>query len=80
MAKSSKALKLVKDPDAPVAAELLEQAIVDIGDAMKRIQSTRLTRKAIIVLIADDTKLGKGIVDTVFSSLEQLDRTYLKAR
>lgn len=78
MARAAKILKVVQDPEAEVPTEVIAQAIADIADSMRRINAGRLTRKAIVTLLADDTKLGKGTVETVLMSLTDLEKTYLK--
>lgn len=74
----SKAAKIVQDDAAPVEKEVLATAIVQIGDAMKKLEKSGLNRKGVIALINDDTKLGKGIIETVLLSLGNLAKTYTK--
>lgn len=69
--------KVITDPQNPEPVEIIAQSIVEIADAMKRINKTRLTRHALIVLIQDHTKLGKQTIDMVLNSLEALERIYL---
>lgn len=76
----AKNIKVVKDEQNLVDAEVFEQAIVDIGLAMKRLGNTRVSQKMIVALIHDDTKLGKGTIETVLKSLDQLEATYLKKK
>lgn len=72
--------KVDKETENTNAIELIERAIVEISASMKRINATRLSRRALVTLISDDAKLGKGIVETVLNSLEQLEATYLKKK
>lgn len=60
--------------------EIIEQAIIDIARSMKELSNSRLTRRAIIVLIQADTRLNKGEIETVLTSLEQMERTWLKPK
>lgn len=62
----------------PVTQELLATAIVQISDAVKRLEKTGLNRKAVIALISDDTKLGKGTINTVLTSIGSLAKSYTK--
>lgn len=69
------------EPDQePMAVEIMEQSIVAIADSMRAINKTRLTRNAIVVLIAANSKLGKGTIEIVLNNLEALEEIYLKPR
>ena len=68
----------VVQPDPPVDKKVLATAIVQISQAVEKLYNSGLNRKAVIALIADDTKLGKGTIDTVLSSLLSLQKTYTK--
>jgi|SRR5271156_1864824 len=64
--------------EEPVTQEVLATAIVAISEAVEKLYKTGLNRKAVVALIADDTKLGKGTIETVLSSLLDLRKTYTK--
>lgn len=71
--------------EAPVVAPVpsvvdLERAILAIGDGMKRINESRLTRDALILLLQDATKLGKRDIAYVLNAMDSLEATYLKPR
>jgi hypothetical protein len=70
--------KVVQDEEAPVEKPVLATAIVQISDAMKKLEKSGLNRKGVIALINDDTKLGKGIIETVLLSLGNLAKAYTK--
>lgn len=74
--------KVVQDPEGePIAVEIIADAIVAISDAMKRIDRTRLTRRAIVTLILDATSgLRRTDVDTVLNAMDNLERTFLKPK
>jgi hypothetical protein len=76
--KQSKEIVVTQDEAKPVAVEIMAQAIVDISEAMKRISRSRLNRKALITLIHDDTGLYKKSIENVLTSLDSLEKTYLK--
>jgi len=71
-------VKVTQDPDAPVEKEVLATAILQISEAAKKLYKTGLNKKAVVALINDDTKLGKGLVETVLNSLESLAKKYTK--
>lgn len=62
----------------PVTKEVLATAIIEISESAKQLAKSGLNRKGIIALLNDDTKLGKGIIETVLLSLENLAKTYTK--
>lgn len=67
-----------KGATKPVTGEVLADAILKISDAAKSLEKSGLNKRAIIALIADDTKLGKGTINTVLNSLEDLAKNYAK--
>jgi hypothetical protein len=69
---------VVQKEDAPVEKEVLATAIVSISDAVQKLYKSGLNRRAVVALIADDTKLGKGTIETVLASLLDLRKTYTK--
>lgn len=75
-----KEIAFIKDKENPIAFEVMEQAIVDIAAGMKRINQTRLNRKALVILISKDTGVGQTIVDVVLDSLGAIEQTYLKPK
>jgi hypothetical protein len=66
---------VVQDEDV-VEKEVLATAIIQICNAVHKLYNSGLNRRAVIALIADDTKLGKGTIDTVLASLLNLRKTY----
>lgn len=70
--------KVKQDAEAPVEKEVLAAAIVQIGDSLKRLYDSGLNRRAVVALLADDTKLGKKTIEAVLDSLADLRRTYTK--
>lgn len=59
---------------------VLEAAIVEVADALRRLNASRLNRKAVVVLLRDVTGLGKGTVESVLDGIEGLESRYLKPR
>lgn len=76
--KFAKTAKVVQDIEAPVEKEVLATAIIQICNAVQKLYTSGLNRRAVVALIADDTKLGKGTIETVLSSLLDLRKTYTK--
>lgn len=51
-----------------------------IADGMKAINSTRLTRKALVALIHDQSKVSKNTIEIVLNNLQDLEHDWLKPR
>ena len=63
-----KRVKVQADENDVIPFEIMERSIVAIGDALSKINKTRVSRKLIVALIQDDTKMGKGLIETVLNS------------
>jgi len=73
-------LKVEKNPEDNIPFEVMERSLVQISESMSKINKTRISKKMIVALIQDDTKLGKGIIETVLNSFETLEAQYLKKK
>lgn len=73
----SKEIKVLKNEEQPIAVEVMEQAIIDIAQAMKRISRSRLNRKALVILISKDSGIFQHQVTRVLNSMDLLEKTYL---
>ena len=58
---------------------VIADSILEISDAMRRLTSTRLSRRAIIALVYDDTKVSKRTIELVINSLENLEKNWLQS-
>lgn len=67
-----------RNPEEPLTESVLAVAIADVSGSLKRLEKSGLNRKAVIALIADDTKLAKGTIKSVLDSLGDLAKTYTK--
>lgn len=77
---TKQAVKIVQDADNPQPVEVIEQAIIQIAKAMKTISETRLTRKAIVVLIHHQSKIARGTIEIILNNLEELENDWLKKK
>lgn len=71
-------VKVIKNEINPESTEILAEAIVRIGGAMKKLEESGLNRDAIIILIMHKTKLGWGTVSDVLDALSRLRGWYCK--
>lgn len=65
-----------RQPDEPVATEVIARAIVEISDAMKKLSTSGLKRKAIVTLIHDHSGIGKRDIEIVLNNLDALRETW----
>lgn len=74
-------VKIKQQPDVPeVPAEIIAQSIEIIAAGMKKLNSTQLTRRALIILLAEQSHVNRGDVSKVLDSLDQLEKTWLKPK
>lgn len=66
--------------EEPLPVQIIEQAIVDIAEGMKKLNSTRLTRKALIVLIQSQSGISRQTINIVLNNLTDLENDWLKPR
>lgn len=67
-----------QDEEAPVEKGVLAEAIIKISTAAEILRRSGLSEKAIIVLLADKTKIAKGTIEAVLDGLTDLRREYTR--
>jgi hypothetical protein len=70
--------KVVQPDDEPVPTEVLATAILEISEGMMKINSGKLNRRALLVLLKDASGVSMSDIDKVLNHLEDLGKTYLK--
>lgn len=70
-------VKVVKS-DPPETREILAEAIVRLGDAVKQLDNSGLNRRAIVLLLQDATKLSKRDIETVLNAIPRLRGWYCR--
>lgn len=68
----------VTKSDPPESTEILAEAIVRIGDGMKKLTESGLNEKAIVVLLHDATGLSKRDIKTVLDAQRRLAGWYCR--
>lgn len=61
-----------------IPATEIEKALIKLSEVMVDFRSTRLTERAIVVLLQDRTGLSKKVIGEVLSGLGDLEKLYLK--
>lgn len=79
MRKKSKAVVAVEqDPDDAVPTKILAKAIVEIAEAAKKALASGLKEEAIVLLIHDNTKVGRPAIRQVLRCLPELADIYVR--
>lgn len=72
---------IVKDKDKVHEVKIMEDAIIEVATAARKLLNTRLNKRAILVLIKDSMS-GSGLpmkdIEMVLDCAAQLDKRYLK--
>ncbi len=56
--------------------EILALTIEQASEALRKLLNSGLNRKAIVILVQAETKLGMGAIEQVIDSLSNLSKTY----
>lgn len=68
----------VQKSDPPESKVVLAEAIVNIGNAAKKLSESGLNEKAVIILLQAETKLSRRDIKLILDSLKQLQRWYCR--
>lgn len=66
--------KVIQEPGKEVPAEILATAIEDIAKGMRQMDASRLTRHAMILLIANASGVSQSNVRAVLTGMDDLER------
>lgn len=61
-----------------VTVEIIAQSIAKIAAAFRALEQTRLSRRALVLLLHDHSKVPRRDIELVLNNLEALDEIYLK--
>lgn len=85
---NQKTITVVTEEENPVAVELVAEAIISIADSFKKMNESRLKRRALILLIKDNcgqvggrfnkSSIGTREIEEVLNSIESLKQAYIK--
>lgn len=71
-------IKVIKNNEKPETTEILAEAIVRIGEAAEKLNTSGLNDHAIFVLIQHETKLPMRDIKLVFDSMRKLKSWYCR--
>jgi len=64
--------------ELPMALEVMEEAILEIGKVGQQIKASKLKQRAVLLLIRDVTSLNMGDIAAVLNAIPELEKLYLK--
>jgi hypothetical protein len=68
----------IVDPEGEVGPEILAKAIVEVSEAAKKLLASRLTRRALLILLKDASGESMDVCGRVLDAAADLRRTYVK--
>lgn len=81
MDKAKSPIKIVPaEGNEPLPVQIIEDSIVEIARAMKAINNTRLTRKALVILIHHHSRISQKDIEVVLNNLELMESIWLKKK
>jgi predicted Fe-Mo cluster-binding NifX family protein len=76
-----KNITIKKNEENPESAELLAQSIIQVAEGFDKVLSSKLTQRALIVLLHDGigaSKITKSQIQLVLENLPRLKAWYIK--
>lgn len=73
-------IKVKLNEESPEPVEILAASIPELAQAMKKLNSTRLKRDALVILLHAQSKVGKGEINIILNCLEDLENLFLKKK
>lgn len=67
-----------QNPINPEPIEIIAQAIIDVANGFKVLNSSRLSRRTIVLLLQDATGLPQKQIGLILDAAPRLAETYLK--
>jgi hypothetical protein len=74
-------IKIIKDENNPEPVELLAKSIIEVAEGFEKLKKSKLTQRAIIVLLQDGigpSKINKQQIALVLDNLPRLKAWYIK--
>ena len=74
-------IRIVKNEEDPEPVELLAQSIIQVADGFEKIKKSKLSQRAIVVLLQDGigaAKITKQQIALVLDNLPRLKAWYIK--
>lgn len=78
--KKAQNVKVVQDPEKPIATEIIAESIQTIAEGMRTLTSGRLNNRALLTLIKDacPARISFQDIRMVLVAIESLDKMFLR--
>lgn len=76
---ATQTIKVKTNEENPESLELIAQSIIEISDAFQKINSSRLKRRAVVLLIKDITGIGVREIELILDNAPKLKDYYTKS-
>lgn len=73
-----KKVTVSQNPEKEVPTEIMAEAIVEIAEAARRLRTSRLNDKAILLLLSKSSGQPQHVVKAVLDAAESLAKNYLR--
>jgi hypothetical protein len=70
--------QIKNNPENPIPTEIIAESIVKIADGFEAMNKSKLTEKAVIILLQHSTGLPMGTIKQVLNAAQDLKRDYIK--
>lgn len=74
----SKNTTVIKNVENPESTEIIADSIIRIAAAIRKLDESKLHKRAVLLLIRDMTNLSLSDIDTVLTAAATLDKRYIK--
>lgn len=71
-------IKIKSNEANPEPLEIIAKAIIDVSNAFEAIQKSRLSQRAVVLLIHDKTKIAQRDIIEILDIVPRLKDIYLK--
>lgn len=78
MSKTKVTVRQSDKPEEEIPVEVLATHIAKLADVGKQLSESRLSRRAILLLLSDATGIGKKEIGQVIDAIPDLKKRYLK--
>lgn len=71
-------IKIKSNDENPEPVEIIAKAIIDISVAFERIKNSRLSQKALVLLIQDQTRISQRDIIAILDIVPKLKDIYIQ--
>lgn len=71
-------VRVKKSEEQPETTEILAEAIVRLGESVKKLEQSGFNKRAIVVLLQDMTKIPRRDIAAILDAIPRLKSWYLR--